>query len=137
MPPESVVLPGQIREAIVRHADFCAPAEACGLLASDAAGLRMAFALTNTDASPVQYTVAPEEHFGALQFAERRGLTISGSFHSHVASSPVPSAADVAGALDPEWLYLILGHLGSQLRGYRIKEGAVQEVRIVERDGRS
>ncbi len=137
MAPERVVIPRSIRDAVVQHADFCMPYEACGLLASDSDGLRMAFALTNVERSAVAYTVSPDEHFGAIQFADKNGLTISGSFHSHVASPPYPSATDVAGALDPEWLYLILGEPASDLRGYRIRDGAVRELRLVERHDES
>lgn|GEM_PF-1284704 len=123
-------MPGQIHDAIVAHARFCAPAEACGLLATDRDGrLRMAYCLTNVDASPSRFTVAPDEHYRAMRHAERNGWTIGGSFHSHPASPPFPSPADVAGALDPAWLHVVAGLLPApQVRGFAISGGVATEV---------
>lgn len=131
---EAVVIPSQVVQAVVAHARFCSPEEACGLLASDPAGtLRMVYAATNSDHSAVRFTVAPEEHFAALRHAERQGWTISGSFHSHPASGAYPSARDIAGGLEPDWLYLIVGLAGDppEVRGYRIRHRAVSEVTLL------
>ncbi|MCH7899810.1 MAG: Mov34/MPN/PAD-1 family protein [Acidobacteria bacterium] len=37
---------------------------------------------------------------------------MSGVFHSHPDGSAEPSMDDVAAALDPEWVYLVVGFLG-------------------------
>lgn len=123
-------LPDQIRDAIVAHARTAAPAEACGLLAVDPAGRwRMVYCLTNVEASPARFTVDPIEHFRALQHAERSGWGIGGVYHSHPAGDAYPSPADVAGALDPEWLYVIAGPVPNPaVRGFRIRNGEVSEV---------
>jgi proteasome lid subunit RPN8/RPN11 len=120
----------QIHDAIVAHACFCAPEEACGLLAIDGAGaLRMAYCLTNVDASPTRFTVAPSEHFLAIRHAERNDWTISGAFHSHPASAAMPSPADIAGALEPGWLHVIAGPLSSpEVRGFVVIDGEAVEV---------
>jgi proteasome lid subunit RPN8/RPN11 len=124
-----VQLPTQIRTAIEQHGRFCFPDEACGLVAGDDDDpLRMAFCLTNTDRSGNSFTIDPDEHFGALRHAEKRGWRITGSFHSHPESTAVPSAADIAGALDPEWIYLIAGPIEPgpiAVRAYRILKGRV------------
>ena len=79
---ERLAMPEQMHSAMVNHAEFCFPEEACGLIAVDADdALRMVYATTNTDRSRVQFTVSPEEHFGAIRHAERNGWTIAGSFH--------------------------------------------------------
>lgn len=119
------VLPTEVMEAIVAHTGWCAPEEACGLLALDSGhSVRMAYALSNVDRSPYRFTVAPEEHFGAIRHAERNGWHIGGSFHSHPAAPPVPSERDIAGALDPDWLYVIAGPAPDPvLRTYRIVGG--------------
>lgn len=119
------VLPTGIMEAIVAHTSWCAPEEACGLLALDGDHtVRMAYALTNVERSPYRFTVAPAEHFGAMQHAERHGWHIGGSFHSHPSAPPVPSERDIAGALDPDWLYVIAGPAPDPvLRTYRIVGG--------------
>ena len=46
-------LPAEIRRAVVAHASFCLPDEACGLLAADDSGrLRLAYCLRNVTPSP-------------------------------------------------------------------------------------
>jgi proteasome lid subunit RPN8/RPN11 len=127
-------MPDQIREAMIAHARFGAPREACGLLAADDAGrLRMAYCLTNLDASPAEYTVDPSEHIKALYHAEGNGWHLAGVFHSHPAGRAVPSATDVARALEPEWLYVIVGMAepdDPEVRAFRIVDGDVDEVAL-------
>ena len=128
---ETVAIPVQIHEAMVAHARFCLPEEACGLLAIDAEErLRMVYATTNVDRSRVKFTVSPREHFAAIRHAEGNGWTISGSFHSHPDSAAFPSGRDIDRALDPDWLYVIVG-LGDgfpDVRGFRIRDYEVSEV---------
>jgi proteasome lid subunit RPN8/RPN11 len=125
-------LPRQMHDAIVMHAHFCSPYEACGLIAFDETGRpRMAYCLTNVERSPRHFTVAPQEHFGALRHAERHGWTIGGAFHSHPHAEARPSPRDVAGALDPDWVHLIVGPLRApRLRAFRIRDGSSRELAI-------
>jgi proteasome lid subunit RPN8/RPN11 len=127
------ILDPQIRDAMVAHTDFSAPEEACGLLAGDRAGVHMVYCLTNRDRSTHRFTVDPNEHYRAWRHAERHGWDIVGSFHSHPRSAAIPSATDVARALDPTWIYVIVG-LGSggraDLRGYLIRNGEATEVDV-------
>lgn len=132
-------IPDQIRRAIVAHARFAFPDEACGLVAADAAGsLRMAYCLSNTERSPHRFTVDPVEHFGALQHADARGWHITGEFHSHPRSEATPSRTDVAGALDPSWIHLIAGPVDepeTEVRAYRIVDGEVSEIGLTTAAG--
>lgn len=126
------LLDPQITAAMVAHARFCAPEEACGLLAGQPGGPpRMVYALTNADASPIAYTVDPDEHFAALRHAERSGMELIGAFHSHPRSAAVPSRTDIVRALESDWLYVIVG-LGAsaapEVRTWRIRGGKASEV---------
>lgn len=128
-----VLVPDDIRLAIEAHARWCYPEEACGLLAVDPTGvLRMAYCLTNAAAAADRFTVHPVEHYRAIEHAERNGWQIGGDFHSHPESSAVPSASDVAGALDPQWVHLIAGPVGDDvpIRAYRIEGGRVFELSL-------
>jgi proteasome lid subunit RPN8/RPN11 len=120
-------LPGSAREAMVAHARSEAPNEACGLLAADEEdAVTMVYCLTNLDASPVAYSLDPEEHYWALRHAEGRGWRLAGVYHSHPRGPASPSATDVARALEPEWVYVIIT-LDDEpsVRGYRISGGGV------------
>ncbi len=128
-----LVVPDQIRAAVLAHADFCRPEEACGLLAVDGSGaLRMAYSLTNVERSASRFTVDPDEHFRALLHAERHGWEVAGSFHSHPSSAAVPSRTDVAASLSPDWVHLIagVGPGGPELRAWKVSHGLAVELPI-------
>ncbi|HEX9864434.1 MAG TPA: M67 family metallopeptidase [Acidimicrobiia bacterium] len=122
-------LPDQIRQAILTHADNCAPNECCGLVAADSEGqIAFAYPLTNVDPSPFSYTIDPDEHFSALVHAESHGWVITGVFHSHPGGDAVPSLIDVQSALEPGWMYLIAAP--GEIRGFTIRAGTVKEVEL-------
>ena len=136
-------LPEQMREAMVAHARFAYPEEGCGLLASapgdDGPSLRMVYCLTNATRSPTRYTVAPNEHFRAMRHAESNGWELTGVFHSHTHSAAYPSPTDVQGALEPDWLYVIVGLSdpgAPDVRAYRIRDGHITEEELVVVDDR-
>lgn len=121
-------LPVEAETAMLQHARFCAPQEACGLFAIDERGsVTMVYCLSNTAGSSVSYTIDPGESFHAWRHAERNGWQIGGVFHSHPGSPPAPSPADLDG-LDPAWVSVITS--GEQLRAFRIVGGAAIEVVI-------
>ena len=124
-------------EAFLAHAGFCAPQEACGLLAFDRPGhLRFVYCLTNADRSEHRFTIDPTEQFRALQHAERNGWEIAGSFHSHPHGSAQPSATDIEASGDPLWVHVILG-LGEasapEMRAFAIHEAATTELSVTVR----
>jgi proteasome lid subunit RPN8/RPN11 len=133
----SIVVDRQHLDAMGAHARFCLPNEACGLVAVDDAGaMAMVYCLSNLDISPYRFTVDPAEHYGAWRHAAALGLEIAGSFHSHPESNAVPSTTDIAGALDPTWVYFIVGSVrsaGFDVRAYRIRDGSAEEVELVTR----
>ena len=132
----TVEVPAQVHDAIVAHARFCYPEEACGLVAGpSSAELRIAFCLTNRDRSSYRFTVDPDEHYRAIKQAERQGWDVVGVFHSHPYSEALPSVLDIAGALDPEWVYLIVSlapDVLPNLRAFEVRDGDTVE-RPIER----
>lgn len=131
---DKVWLNPQHLAAMEAHAVFCFPQEACGLVAIDADNsVTMVYCLSNIDASSYRFTVDPAEQYGAWRNAASHGWEIGGSFHSHPVSAAAPSATDVAGALDPRWVYFITGPVEPgppRTRAYRIREGSVTEVEV-------
>ena len=128
-----LLVPATIATAIAQHAKEVAPEECCGLLAIDGAGVVMrAYPVANMERSPVRYTVDPDGHFTALRSAEAEGWSLGGVYHSHPRSAPVPSRSDIAGALDPGWVYVIVGLAGMtpELRAWRIVGGDAVEVAV-------
>ncbi len=123
-----MLLPHEPRAAMLAHARFCLPAEACGLFAADAAGtVRFVYCLTNVDDSPHGFTIDPAEHFAAWRHARRHDWDLAGIFHSHVSSPAQPSPTDVRLAGDSRWVHVIVGPMTDpQVRAYRIVAGEVR-----------
>lgn len=127
-----VVIPSRAMSKMIDHARACAPQEACGLVAALRGTVTKVYALTNMDAVPDRFTLDPSEHFAAIQDAEANGWTIAGTFHSHPSSAPIPSAADLEGGGDPDWVNLIVGVEDGRIavRAYRYIDGGATAVQI-------
>lgn len=110
----AVHLPEHCRQQIIDHCLAELPNEGCGLLAVDAGSVVAVYPTTNADASPVSYTVPPEEHYAALIDAESRGWELGGVFHSHPRGPAQLSGVDKARALEPDWVYVVVGLGGSE-----------------------
>jgi len=102
-------LPDDLRRQIVDHCIAELPNEGCGLLAMDQGQVVRVYPTRNEDASPHSYTIPPREHYDALVDAEENGWEIGGVFHSHPHGPAEMSSVDRAKALDPEWLYVVVG----------------------------
>jgi len=127
-----VIVPEDAIRQMVEHARACAPDEACGLIASQEGVVTSVYRLANTDPGPDRFTLDPTEHFAAVRDAEDQGWVISGVFHSHPSSAPIPSAEDLAGGGDPDWVNLIVGVEAGRfvVRAYRYADGAATAVEI-------
>jgi proteasome lid subunit RPN8/RPN11 len=129
-------LPEHIRDEIVSHTLAMRPQEACGLIAVDSEGwVKRAYCLTNIDRSPTSFTIDPDEHYASLVDAEANGWVLGGSFHSHPRTTSAPSRTDVARALEPDWVYLIVGLADADapdVRAWRIRQGTASEELIAE-----
>jgi proteasome lid subunit RPN8/RPN11 len=127
-----VIVPEGAVQQMVDHAKVCAPNEACGLIASLDGVVTKVYQLANTDRAPDRFTLDPEDHFAAVSDAENHGWVISGLFHSHPSSAPIPSAVDLEGGGDPDWVNLIVGVEAGRIavRAYRYSAGAATAVEI-------
>jgi|YelNatPaOPRAMG01_1025707.scaffolds.fasta_scaffold141559_2 proteasome lid subunit RPN8/RPN11 len=113
-------------EGIIRHARESHPIEACGILLGRVVGgdriVHEVRPAKNAAKSPFEYRIDPEELLEILIDAERRGLDIIGSYHSHPLSEPFWSQLDEdMGELWVGYSFLIVSPSGG-FRSY-IKEG--------------
>ena len=63
----------------------------------------------NLDTSSTSFTVDPADHFAALEDAEARGWELGGVYHSHPSGPAEMSDIDLARALEPDWVYVVVG----------------------------
>jgi proteasome lid subunit RPN8/RPN11 len=102
-----------------------APRECCGLVvgARDDDGYRVTalYPARNLAAGPDQFEIAPEDHFVAQRTARAEGLAVIGCYHSHPGGTARPSAADLAGAAQNGFLWLIAN--GEELNAFVYRDG--------------
>jgi proteasome lid subunit RPN8/RPN11 len=109
-----VHLPDDLRRRIIDHCLAELPNEGCGLLAFDGDHLVEVYPTANQDASPASYTIPPQEHHDALVDAESRGWRLGGVFHSHPKGPAEMSSVDIEKALEPDWVYVVIGLRGTE-----------------------
>lgn len=119
---------------MIAHAHQAAPAECCGLLIGSGDRIDEAVATGNIAGSPTRYEIDPRDHFAVIRRVRREGREILGAYHSHPATPPIPSPADIAAAYDETLLHLIVSLRmpdKPEVRGYRISNGNFTEVPLV------
>lgn len=117
------------------HARLEAPNEACGLLSGEMASGRVAafHPARNEDASPLRFSVHPDDLVRITFEIEGAGQDLVAIFHSHTHSPAVPSPTDRRSAMYPDALYLIASltdaAAGAEdaLRAWRIRDGNARE----------
>ena len=128
---DSVFVDRQALAAIAAHARAEAPRECCGLLVGCEGRIVEAVALPNVDPSPERrFEVDPRDHINLRRSLRGSGQSIAGVYHSHPASPPTPSPSDVAEALYPDFIHLIVSLLEDppEVRAYRIIQQIVSEL---------
>jgi proteasome lid subunit RPN8/RPN11 len=73
--------------------------------------IRLAVPMRNLARGRTRYEVDPAGHIALRRVlrAIEPGLEIVGAYHSHPRGPAVPSETDVAEALYPDWIYVIVG----------------------------
>lgn len=127
-----------IADAMMAHAVRGAPWEACGLFAGPYRSNHvMRFVpMTNAAASAEIYRLDGQEHLDVERSFEADGMSVIGVMHSHVHTSPYPSATDIAEAtrFDPfgsmHFVIVSLARAEPVLRNFQIFDGSVREIPV-------
>jgi proteasome lid subunit RPN8/RPN11 len=106
-----VLLPPELRAQILRQAEGLSPRECCGLLEGRREGSRFHILalhpVENLAQRADRFEMDPRGHFTAQKAARAAGNRIIGCYHSHPNGQAVPSAADLEGAGEEDFLWLI------------------------------
>jgi len=123
-----VVIPEQVRAALVAHSEAEAPNEACGLvLLRDGAAERYEPG-RNEAASPYRFELAFDDP--EVWFAEDEGYELA-VFHSHLSAPARPSRTDVENIGQWEGRpYLILSLRTGDLAAFRIQDGRIAALEL-------
>jgi [CysO sulfur-carrier protein]-S-L-cysteine hydrolase len=119
-----VVIPAEVRSALVEHAEAETPNGACGLIALRDGVAERYIGCINTDASPYRFRLrAPNPGLVMDLWDDGYELAI---FHSHLSSPPRPSRTDVENIGDYQgYPYIILSLRSGELAAWRIEDGRV------------
>jgi proteasome lid subunit RPN8/RPN11 len=106
-----LALPAALRTRILAEARAAAPRECCGLLlghcegaAAEATALHRA---RNLAEAADRFMIDPADQFAAQRAARAASLSVIGCYHSHPDGVAAPSPADLAGAGEENFLWLI------------------------------
>jgi len=123
-----VVIPAEVRGALVAHAQEEAPNEACGLVAFRDGVAERYLPAENEAASPYRFELKPADPLDF--FLEDEGYEL-GVFHSHLSSPPRPSKTDVENiGLWEGRPYLILSLRTGDLAAYTITDGQIESLAL-------
>jgi [CysO sulfur-carrier protein]-S-L-cysteine hydrolase len=125
-----VVIPAEVRSALIAHAEEERPNEACGLLLLRDAVAQEYVRGENAAASPYRFDLKVDPE---VWFLEDEGYELA-VFHSHLSSPPQPSRTDVENiGLWQGRPYVILSLRSGELAAWRIEDGAITAEPVDER----
>ena len=135
-PIHGLTVPRALARELLEHARAELPNEACGLLAGSLSDARAAgyHPARNADASPLRYSVHPEDLVRITFAIDDAGQDLVAIFHSHTHTPAVPSPTDRRAAMYPDAFYLLASLTDPDaaperaLRAWRIHGGQSFEV---------
>ena len=118
-----MVIPAEVRSALVEHAEAERPNEACGLIVLRDGVAERYVPGENAAASPYRFELKTEPE---VWFLEDEGYDLA-VFHSHLSSPPRPSRTDVENiGLWEGRPYVILNLQTGDLAAWTIADGRVE-----------
>ena len=122
-----MVIPAEVRSALVEHAEAELPNEACGLLALREGVAERFLPGRNRAASPYRFELEVDPE---TWFLEDDGYELA-VFHSHLSSPPRPSRTDVENVgLWAGRPYLIYTVRTGELAGWRISSYSIEPLAL-------
>ena len=131
-----LTIPRAVAGELLDHALAERPNEACGLLAGSLSDGRASVyhPARNADASPLRYSVHPDDLVRITFAIDDAGQDLVAIFHSHTHTPAVPSPTDRRAAMYPDAFYLLASLTDPDatperaLRAWRIHGGQSFEV---------
>ena len=122
-----MVIPAEVRSALVEHAEAELPDEACGLLVLKDGTAERFVPGRNRAASPYRFELEVDPE---TWFLEDEGYELA-VFHSHPSSPPRPSRTDVENiGLWEGRPYVILSLRTGELAAWTITDGSVDSLAV-------
>lgn len=127
--PKTVILSKNQIEVLTNHSKEKSPNESCAILFgstdNDQVIIKEIFLAKNIENSPVNFTISPEELILAYITAEKKGLDVSGIFHSHPSSVAYPSSTDKKYMEGNPVPWVIFSNLNDEFKAYIYNSGII------------
>ncbi|HWC13817.1 MAG TPA: M67 family metallopeptidase [Actinomycetota bacterium] len=128
-----------LADEMVAHLADERPNEGCGLLASKKGKVEKVIKMSNASASPLRYSLDPQEQFHAYRLIDDEGLVLGGVYHSHTHTDAMPSPTDVRLASeDVPYVIVSLAREPAVIKAFRIvkvnwddDDGDIEEIPVV------
>ena len=125
-----MVIPADVRAALVAHSQRETPNEACGLVLLKDGHAQRYEPGRNAAASPYRFELEFDDP--NIWYAEDAGYEL-GVFHSHVSAPARPSRTDVENiGLWAGKPYLVYSLQHDDLAAFRIEDGQIEEISVTQ-----
>jgi proteasome lid subunit RPN8/RPN11 len=125
-----VVIPADVRSALVAHAETEAPNEACGLVLIRDGRAERYEPGRNAAASPYRFELEFDDP--EIWFSEDEGFELA-VFHSHLSAPARPSRTDVENiGLWEGRPYLVYSLQNDDLAAFRIEDGQIKSLALTQ-----
>jgi [CysO sulfur-carrier protein]-S-L-cysteine hydrolase len=128
-----MLIASDLLDELVEHARAELPNESCGMIAVDGDRVTRFFPARNEFASPMRFRIDSADQIRIWNAIDELGQDTA-IFHSHPNSEASPSQTDINLARDwpgAIWVICSLAADAPVVRGFRIADGAVEEVELV------
>ena len=120
--PKAIILSKIQIDILSGHSKENSPNESCAILFGStldgAVTVKEVFLTKNIENSPVNFTISPDELILAYSTAEKKGLDVSGIFHSHPGSIAYPSDTDKRYMQTNPVPWVIYSNINNDFRAY-------------------
>ncbi len=129
-------IPKSIYDRIVEHAKREWPLECCGILAGKEDTVEKVFELSNSEKSPVRFSISPQQQLRVFEELETESMEMVAIYHSHPHTIPFPSETDVQLAFYPEVSSIIVSLQEKEnpvVKAFRIERDAIllKEIQVI------
>lgn len=126
----TLLIPADIRDAMVDHCLREAPLECCGILGGVGARVDSFHPLRNVEASETRYEADPRDVIEAVVSLRARRAEIVAIYHSHPRWAAIPSRTDLEMNYYGEVPRIIISLLGTtpEVRAWRLGEDSFEEL---------
>ena len=130
---EELIIPKEIKEAVIKHSQDHAPIESCGYLSGVDNKVIKFYPMTNVDNSAEHFSFDPKEQFQVVKKARAAKESLLAVYHSHPESPARLSEEDIRLFNDSDPVYLIVS-LADQLpvmQGFKVFKENEHNIEII------